>query len=66
VNTASEGPPTPPEGPYEDIEALVRATYEECHRVAFRILGRNVDAEDATQNGPSKLTGMSSLLDNFE
>jgi len=55
VNTASEGPPTPPEGPYEEIEALVRATYEECHRVAFRILGRNVDAEDATQNAYVRL-----------
>lgn len=56
VPAVSTGPGRPPEAPYADIECLVRATHYECYRTAFRILGRDVDAEDATQNAYARLT----------
>lgn len=56
VAAVSTGPGRPPEAPYADIERLVRATYHECYRTAFRILGRGPDAEDATQNAYARLT----------
>jgi RNA polymerase sigma-70 factor, ECF subfamily len=43
------GPLVPHDGPYRDIESLIRATHVELGRVAFRSLGNQADAEDAVQ-----------------
>lgn len=56
MNTASGWPPVSTEGPYDDLESLIRVTHKDCARVAFRILGRHADAEDAMQNAYVRLT----------
>lgn len=45
----------PRDGPYPDIEALIRATHAELGRVAFRCLGNLADAEDAVQSACIKV-----------
>jgi RNA polymerase sigma-70 factor (ECF subfamily) len=43
------------EGPYLDIQALIRATHDGLVRAAFRLLGNRADAEDAVQEGCIKV-----------
>jgi RNA polymerase sigma-70 factor (ECF subfamily) len=49
------GPPVPQDGPYCDIESLIRATHAELGGVAFRCLGNKADAEDAVQTACIKV-----------
>jgi RNA polymerase sigma factor (sigma-70 family) len=56
VNAASDWPPVPAEGPYDDLESLIRATYKDCGRVAYRLMGQVDDAEEVTQEAYLKLT----------
>lgn len=42
-------PVAPRDGPYHDVESLIRAMHAELGRVAFRCLGSRADAEDAVQ-----------------
>ena len=50
-----DDPLTPRNGPYRDIESLIRATHAELGRVAFRCLGNHADAEDAVQSACIKV-----------
>jgi RNA polymerase sigma-70 factor, ECF subfamily len=45
----------PGQGPYRDIESLIRATHDQLSRVAFRCLGHQADAEDAVQTACVKV-----------
>jgi RNA polymerase sigma factor (sigma-70 family) len=66
VISPSQWPPASPEGPYTDLESLVRATYKDCCRAAFRILGNEADAEDSTQSAYAKLTLNWARVSGFE
>jgi RNA polymerase sigma-70 factor (ECF subfamily) len=43
------------DGPYRDIQPLIRATHDVLVRAAFRLLGNRADAEDAVQEGCIKV-----------
>lgn len=59
------GPPGPRDGPYRDIESLIRATHPELGRVAFRCLGNKPDAEDAVQSACIKVLRCWDKVSNF-
>jgi RNA polymerase sigma-70 factor (ECF subfamily) len=56
VSAASGWPPISTEGSYDDLESLIRATYKDCGRVAYRLMGQPDDAEEVTQEAYLKLT----------
>lgn len=56
MNTVSGWPPVSTEGPYDDLESLIRVTYKDCGRVAYRLMGQPADAEEVTQEAYLKLT----------
>lgn len=56
MNAVSGWPPVSTEGPYDDLESLIRVTYKDCGRVAYRLMGQPADAEEATQEAYLKLT----------
>jgi RNA polymerase sigma factor (sigma-70 family) len=45
----------PRQGPYRDVDSLIRATYEQLGRAAFGCLGNEADAEDAVQTACIKV-----------
>jgi RNA polymerase sigma-70 factor (ECF subfamily) len=45
----------PRQGPYRDVESLIRATFKPLARAAFRCLGNKADAEDAAQTACIKV-----------
>lgn len=55
MTTNPAGSPVPREGPHRDIESLIRATFPELGRVAFRCLGNRADAENAVQSACIKV-----------
>ena len=48
-------PAAPRDGPYLNIESLIRATHAELGRVAFRCVGNRADADDAVQRACIKV-----------
>jgi RNA polymerase sigma-70 factor, ECF subfamily len=49
---------SPPQPPYSDIEALIRATHRESASAAFRIVRNHADAEDVVQSACIKVLQM--------
>lgn len=56
---------SPPQPPYRDIEALIRATHRECGGVAFGIVRNYADAEDAVQSACIKVLEMWPKVNGF-
>jgi RNA polymerase sigma-70 factor (ECF subfamily) len=56
---------SPPQPPYHDIEALIRATHRESASAAFRIVRNHADAEDAMQSACIKVLLMWQKVSGF-